>query len=78
MASQTVAQENQTKAYRAALAADDTFQAAVVKQFGRKNAGDMRYQSKQHNTETKAAAEAFWIASNALVDANQAVHLEVL
>ncbi len=57
--------ENTANLYKVALAADDAFQAAVVKQFGKKNAGDMRYQPKLHNAETKAAYQVFSAASDA-------------
>ena len=64
---------NTTNLYKVALAADDAFQAAVVKQFGKKNAGDMRYQPKLHNAETKAAYEAFSAASDAWLNSMKVV-----
>ena len=45
--------------WRGAQEADEAFHSAVVKQFGRKAAGDMRFQSSTHNAETKAAAEFY-------------------
>lgn len=57
--------------YAIAQAADDKFQAAVIRQFGRKNAGTMRYVSSKHNEATKAAATAYWEAANAAVSAMQ-------
>jgi hypothetical protein len=54
--------------YKITKAADDVFQAAVIRQFGRKNAGTMRYLGSKHNAETKAAAEMYWIEANRLVD----------
>ncbi len=44
--------------WNAALAADDAFQTACIKQFG-KSACDKRYQPKLFNSETRAASEAF-------------------
>src|SRR5260370_747225 len=55
-------------AYHAMLKADGVFHAAVIRQFGRKNAGTMRYISSQHNPETKAAAEAYWVACADFLD----------
>ena len=55
-----------TKEYQAALDADRVFQAAVVKQFGWRKAGDMRYRNDLHNAETKAAGDAFKAATDAL------------
>ena len=55
--------------YAAANKADDAFQAAVIKQFGKNNAGTMRYMGSKHNAETKAASSAYWIAANAWLDA---------
>jgi len=52
--------------YEAAKLADEVFHAAVIKQFGRHNAGDMRYRSTKHNAETKAAAKLYQQASDAL------------
>lgn len=66
---------NETKIaalYKAALAADDVFQAAVIRQFGRKNAGTMRYLGSEHNAETKSAAVAFWQANKEMLDAMEA------
>jgi hypothetical protein len=57
--------------YAAAKIADAAFQAAVIKQFGRKNAGTMRYMGSKHNAETKAAAERYWIAANHMLDAKE-------
>ena len=39
--------------YRAAQKADDDFQAAVVRQFGAKEAGDARYQYRTFNPATQ-------------------------
>ena len=39
--------------YRAAIQADDQFQAAVVRQFGAKDAGDARYQYRTFNPATQ-------------------------
>ena len=41
--------------YRAAQKADDDFQAAVVRQFGAKEAGDARYQYRTFNPATQRA-----------------------
>ncbi len=45
--------------YYAAKAADDAFQAALVKQFGPTAAGDYRYLPHTHNADVAAAREAF-------------------
>ena len=58
--------------YRSAEKADAEFQAAVIRQFGKRNAGDMRYRGSRHNAETKAAAERYWVAINAFLDASEA------
>ncbi len=58
--------------YRPMMDADTAFQAAVIKQFGRKNAGTMRYASRQHNAETAAAAEVFHQAAHAYLEAARA------
>lgn len=58
--------------YYASQVADDAFQAAVVKQFGAKQAGTMRYASGLHNKETKTAAKAYWQAATAMLDAKRA------
>ncbi len=42
--------------------ADDEFQAAVVRQFGKKRAGDMRYDSREHNVETAEARKRYHAA----------------
>jgi len=54
--------------YYAQVAADDAFQAAVVKQFGKKRAGDMRYQPKLFNSATAQACEAYHQAAHAFLD----------
>ena len=41
--------------YRTAKKADDDFQAAVVRQFGAKDAGDARYQYRTFNPATQRA-----------------------
>ncbi len=43
--------------YAAAIKADEVFHAEVVRQFGDKRAGDMRYRSDLHDAATCAAAE---------------------
>ncbi len=52
------------KLYDEMNAADVVFHKAVVKQFGKKRAGDMRYRSTKHNNVTKATAVVFWEAAN--------------
>lgn len=52
--------------YSEAMAADEKFQDAVVRQFGRRNAGTLRYMTNRHNAETRAACEEHVILSNAL------------
>lgn len=54
--------------YNAAQRADDEFQAAVVRQFGKRTAGTARYQSSRHNAEVKALADRYHVAANKLVD----------
>ncbi len=56
--------ESTIKLYNEMNAADAKFTKAVIKQFGKKNSGDMRYRSTKFNEATKAAAEAYWIVSN--------------
>jgi hypothetical protein len=55
------------EAYRESQLKDEEFQAAVVRQFGSKNAGIMRYVGSKHNAATKAAADAYWESANRLV-----------
>jgi hypothetical protein len=43
--------------YHVAQRADDTFQSALVKQFGNNRAGDMRYLTRKHNPETSDARQ---------------------
>jgi hypothetical protein len=52
------------RAYAALEEADSRFQAAVIKQYGHKNAGTMRYCTDLHNPETRAAAEEYWTAAD--------------
>ncbi len=59
--------------YYAAQVADEVFQAAVVAQFGRKQAGTMRYASALHDGATKAAAKAYWTAAAKMLDAKRAM-----
>jgi hypothetical protein len=54
---------------------DDLFQAAVVKQFGKKRAGDMRYAGSEHNEATRQAGTAYWNAINAYLDAKKAAEV---
>lgn len=58
--------------YGAVEAADKAFHAAVVRQFGKKHAGDMRYCSGEHNAETKAAADKYHLAAHKLFEAKDA------
>ena len=53
-------------AYRDAMAKDAAFGEAVVKQFGKKNAGTMRYVASAHNAEVSELAEIKWRADNRL------------
>jgi hypothetical protein len=55
--------------YNEAIKADAAFQAAVVAQFGEKNAGTMRYKRSLFNLATLAAADAFAVATAAFLDA---------
>ena len=48
--------------YRTAKKADDDFQAAVVRQFGAKEAGDARYQYRTFNPATQRAHLKFYRA----------------
>lgn len=50
--------------YRAAIQADDQFQAAVVRQFGAKEAGDARYRFSAYNAATARACNEFHDAMN--------------
>ena len=50
--------------YEGMQKADEAFQAAVIRQFGKRRAGDMRYTGSLHNPATKAAAMAYWDASH--------------
>lgn len=59
--------------YKAALEADKRFQAQVIRQFGERNAGTMRYVSSKHDRETRAAATEYWEAANAMLAAIKAV-----
>lgn len=45
--------------YKAAKSADEVFQAAIVKQFGKARQGDMRYRNDLHDVESRLAAKAF-------------------
>ena len=58
--------------YYAHVAADDAFHAAVVRQFGKKRAGDMRYQPKLFNSATAQACEAYHQAAHAFLEAKRA------
>lgn len=58
--------------YTAMVQADTDFQSAVIKQFGSKRAGDMRYQGSSHNQVTRLASESYWRASKAFLDAKDA------
>jgi hypothetical protein len=51
--------------YRKAQKADDAFHAEVVRQFGVRRAGDMRYRTETHDAQTRAAGEAYVRASEA-------------
>lgn len=44
--------------YKAAKAADDNFHVELVRQFGRRDACDMRYHPDMHDARTRAAREA--------------------
>ena len=55
--------------YAIAQRADDEFQTAVIRQFGKRNAGLMRYASAKHNPETASASERYHIAANEAVQA---------
>ena len=48
--------------YHAAIQADNQFQAAVVRQFGAKEAGDARYQYRTFNPATQRAHLKFYRA----------------
>ena len=50
--------------YRTAKKADDDFQAAVVRQFGAKEAGDARYRFSAYNAATARACNEFHDAMN--------------
>lgn len=58
--------------YRSAEHANTAFQSAVVAQFGRRRAGDMRYRSQLHNPTTRAAAETYRQAVSTFLDAKAA------
>lgn len=69
----TYTEADYTEQYKITQRADDAFQAAVIRQFGKRNAGDMRYRSSLHNAETRAAANAYHVEANKLVDIAQAL-----
>lgn len=52
-------QATRAEAYAIAVKADKEFQDQLVRQFGKANAGEYRYQSKRHDAATAAAREAF-------------------
>jgi hypothetical protein len=58
--------------YHMAILADEQFQAAVVKQFGAKQAGDARYMTARHNLETCLAGDAKRMADDAYLQAVRA------
>ncbi len=55
----------QLEAHRAAEAADAAFHAELVRQFGAKNAGDARYDSKKHDARTARARFVYRMALDA-------------
>lgn len=55
-------QTTEKQAHEAALAADEEFQAQVIRQFGRRRAGDMRYRNAHHDAMTTQARLAFQLA----------------
>ena len=50
--------QEQQRTLDAMIAADEKFQTAIIKQFGKSKAY-MRYHSAKHNAETQSAASAF-------------------
>lgn len=78
---QTPEQEEFQRLYQAAIKADERFHAEVVRQFGKKRAGDMRYRSNQHDAQTSLAADCKHAADDALRAAwphNQTQRFEVV
>lgn len=63
---QTPEQEEFQRLYASALKADERFHAEVVRQFGKKRAGDMRYRSNQHDARTCLAADCKHAADDEL------------
>lgn len=67
-----------TALYNAALEADKRFQAQVIRQFGRKNAGTMRYIASKHDDDTRKAATEYWEAANAMLDEMKATRAKAV
>lgn len=67
----TATQMNLEALLTAMYAADEAFRKAVIAQFGRKDAGTMRYMSSKHNDATKAASKLFHEAATTFLDAKR-------
>lgn len=67
----TTARQRYFELYRETILADDEFDKAVIKQFGRHQSGDKRYRSSEHNEETRAAGLKYWNIANELLKAKK-------